>query len=178
MGMKTTFFLLLSGVLSISASVHGQTAQARGGSATAGTVTGGTVTGCSATGGSVTGGTVTGGSATGGSATAGSVSGGTATPGTVTQGTASSGTATAFAEGREIRVSAPGSVAVNVNGSSAEVKVAGQSLTVGRTKLTLDGKELGDVPPDTKKVEVTLEKDMLSIKGDGKEIARAKVAEP
>lgn len=82
-----------------------------------------------------------------------------------------------MADGREIRVTGPGAVSVNVNGGDAQVNVAQQALTVSKTKLMLDGKELGDIPPQTKKLEVMVEKDMLSIKGDGKEIARAKIEE-
>ncbi|MGV3658891.1 MAG: hypothetical protein ACO1TE_01865 [Prosthecobacter sp.] len=174
-----------------AATVTGGSAQ--GGSATGGSATGGSATGGSATGGSVTGGHVTGGSATGGSATGGSVTGGSVThgsaqtgsasagggssrPGIATSGTVGAGTATAYVDGREIRVTAAGSVSVNANDSAAEIVIGGRSLTVAKTQLLLDGKQVGELPAGTKKVEVRLEdQHMLSIKGDGKEVIHVKM---
>ncbi len=144
-----------------------------------GTVTGGSVTGGSVTGGSVTGGSVTGGSVTGGNVTGGNVTGGSVTGGSAQRGKVRAGTVTASAEGREIRVTAGGAVSVNVNGATAEVRLGGQTLLVEKTKLVLDGQMLGEVPQNTRKIEVQVdEKDMLSVKGDGKELARAKMQQP
>lgn len=151
---------------------------AQGGSATGGSATGGSVTGGSVTGGSATGGSVTGGSVTAGSAQAGSANAtaGTARSGTATSGTAGAGTATAYADGREIRVTASGSVSVNVNGTAADIAIGGQSLTIAKTQLLLDGQPLAEFPAATKKIELHLDDtDMLSIKGDGKEVSRVKM---
>ncbi|MGV3662224.1 MAG: hypothetical protein ACO1TE_18705 [Prosthecobacter sp.] len=88
---------------------------------------------------------------------------------------AGAGIATAFADGREIRVSSAGSVSLNVNGSTAKIAIGGQSVTVERSRLLLDGRALGDVPPETRKVEVSMVKGMLFIRGDGRELARARM---
>lgn len=154
-----------------AADVRVQSGTVTGGSAQGGSATGGSVTGGNVTGGSVTGGSATGGSATGGSATGGQVTGGTATPGTV-----GAGTATAYADGREIRVSAAGSTSVNVNGPDAAITIGGQSLTMTKTKLLLNGQPLAELPAKTKKVELYLDDtDMLTVKGDGKEVTRVKM---
>lgn len=108
----------------------------------------------------------------------GTVTGGTVTGGTVTPGTVSPGTVTASANGRQIQVIASESASVNVNGSNAEVKVGGQTLLVEKSKLSLDGQPLGNLPPETKKVEVSVKEGMLSVVGDGKEFARAKLTPP
>jgi hypothetical protein len=134
-------------------------------------VTGGSVTGGSVTGGSVTGGSVTGGSVTGGSVTGGSVSGGTITPGTVTPSTV-----TAFADGREIRVRAIGSVTVNTNGATAEVKLGDQMLLVEKSKLLLDGQPLADLPAEAKKVDVEVTDGRLVVKADGKRVTSKELA--
>lgn len=113
-------------------------------------------------------GTTPGGTTTSGSTTVGTTAAGSVTPGTVT----------ASANGRQIQVSAVEPASVNVSGANAEVKVAGQTLLVEKSKLILDGKTLGDMPPETKKVEVTVKEGMLSVIGDGKELARAKLTPP
>ena len=113
-----------------------------------------------------------GGSATGGSVTGGTVRGGSAT---ATGGVTTPATASATVNGREIRVTASGHVSVNTNDAGAVVDLGGQSLTVSQSKLTLDGNDLGNIPPQTKRLEVTVTDDMLSVMGDGKEIARAKM---
>lgn len=125
------------------------------------------------TGGSVTGGSATGGSATGGTATARSVSSGTSTPGTVTPGTV-----TASADGREIRVTARGAVSVNSNGGEARVSIGPKTLVVGRTQLTLDGKKLGEISSDAKTIDMVEDQGMLSVKADGKELAKVKLGDP
>jgi hypothetical protein len=113
---------------------------------------------------------------TGGNVTAGGVTGGSVQTGPATSGHVSPGTATAFADGREIRVTSAGTVSVNVNGSTAEVRLGRQLLIVQKTRLLLDGKPLGEVPLKTQKIEVQVDdNDMLSVKGDGKELARAKI---
>lgn len=161
---------------------HAADVRVSGGTVTGGSAQGGSASGGSVTGGSATGGSVTGGSATGGSATGGSVSGGTVTTagsaqsGTATAGSVGAGTATAYAEGREIRVTAAGSVSVSANGPAANIDIAGQTLTVAKTELLLHGRTLAQYPSDTKKIEVHLDaQDMLSVKGDGKEVTRVKM---
>lgn len=133
-------------------------------------VRGADVRGADVTGGSVTGGSVTGGSVTGGSVTGGSVSGGTVTPGTVTPGMV-----TAIADGREIRVSAVEAVSVNVNGGEAQVKIGNQMLVVEKARLVLDGKAIGDLPPGSRKVEIAVKEGVLSVKSDGKAVAKSKL---
>ncbi|MGV3660786.1 MAG: hypothetical protein ACO1TE_11400 [Prosthecobacter sp.] len=86
------------------------------------------------------------------------------------------GIVSALVGGREVSVTAADTAAsINVVGPTAEVKVGAQMLMVEKTQLVLDGKPLAELPPETKKVEILLAKGMLSIKGDGKEVARAKV---
>lgn len=86
------------------------------------------------------------------------------------------GLVSALVAGREVTVTAPDtSASINVVGPTAEVRVGPQLLVVEKSQMTLDGQPLGQLPPDTKKIEVILGKGMLSVKGDGKEIARAKV---
>jgi hypothetical protein len=119
-------------------------------------------------GGNVQGGTVTGGSVTGGTVTGGSVSGGTVTPGTVTPGTV-----TANADGREIRVRSAGSTSVNVNGGAAEVKLDKQTLLIEKTRVVLDGKEIGALPPTAKDVLVEVNEGLLTVKSGGKQVAKS-----
>lgn len=176
--MKPYFYLCLglSFACCNAADVRVKTATATGGSAQGGSATGGSVTGGSVTGGSATGGSATGGSATGGTVTSGSAAGGSATGGTATPGTVGAGTATAYADGREIRVSAAGSTSVNVNGPDAAITIGGQSLTMTKTKLLLEGQPLAELPITTKKIELYLDDtDMLTVKGDGKEVTRVKM---
>lgn len=170
-GMKTNL-ILICGWLSAAVFFHVQAAEpgVKGGSASA---TGGSATGGSVTGGSVTGGSATGGSATGGTATARSVTSGTSTPGTVTPGTV-----TAIAAGREIRVTARGSVSVHSNGGQARVSIGPKTLIVGRTKLMLDGEKLGEISSDAKRIDMVEDQGMLSVKADGKELAKVKLGEP
>lgn len=86
------------------------------------------------------------------------------------------GVVSAVVGGREVSVTAPDTAAtINVTGPRAEVRVGPQLLVVERNQLTLDGKPLGELPADTRKVEVVLAKGTLSVKADGKEVARAKV---
>lgn len=80
--------------------------------------------------------------------------------------------------GREIRVTAPGTTpTINVIGPRAEVRVGPHLVVVEKDQLTLDGKALGQLPPDTHKVEVIMSKGTLSVKADGKEAAQAKVVD-
>jgi hypothetical protein len=84
------------------------------------------------------------------------------------------GTTSAIVGGREVSVTAPDTTAtVNVAGPNAEVRVGTRLLIVEKNQLTLDGKPLGPLPPDTRKVEVVLDKGGLVVKADGKEAARA-----
>lgn len=86
------------------------------------------------------------------------------------------GLVTALVGGREVSVTAPEtSATINVVGPTAEVRMGPQLLVLESTQMTLDGQPLGQVPPDTKKIEINFGKGMLSVKGDGKELARAKV---
>lgn len=86
------------------------------------------------------------------------------------------GIVSALVGGREVSVTAPDTAAsINVVGPTAEVKVGPQMILVEKNQIMLDGQPLSELPPDTKKVEIILGKGMLSIKGDGKEVARAKV---
>lgn len=86
------------------------------------------------------------------------------------------GMVSALVGGREVSVTAPDtSASINVVGPTAEVKVGPQMILVEKNQITLDGQPLSELPADTKKVEISLGKGMLSIKGDGKEVARAKV---
>lgn len=105
------------------------------------------------------------------------MTGGTVTNGTSTPGTVAAGTATAVADGREISVTAPGAVSVNVTDGEAQVNVAQHILTVGKTKLTWDGKDLGNIPAGVKKIKIVEKQGMLSIKGDGKEFAKVKLGD-
>jgi hypothetical protein len=163
--------------IQINGTVQGGTVT--GGSVTGGAVIGGNVTGGNVTGGAVIGGNVTGGSVTGGSVTGGTVTGGSVQGGAVTNGQVSAGTVTAFAEGREIRVSATVAVSVNVNGATAEVKLGAQTLLVEKTKVLLDGKALGHVPAKARRIEVQVDaRGMLLVRADGKEVARGKMPQP
>lgn len=127
------------------------------------------------TGGSVTGGSVTGGSVTGSSVTGGSVTGGEVTPGTVTPGSVTPGTVTAMAGGREIRVTALGKVTVDVKDDKATVRLDQHVLEVEKARLVLDGNEQGALPAASKKVEIGVQEEMLTVKADGKEVLRAKL---
>jgi hypothetical protein len=151
-----------------------------GGSVTDGSVSGGNVRGGDVKGGDVTGGNVTGGSVTGGSVTGGSTTGGTVTPGTVTPGTVTPGTATpgmvkAMAGDREINVRALGAVSVNVAGADAKVKINKHVLDVQKGRLVFDDKDAAQLDPNIKKVDVSVQDEMLSVKGDGKEVFRVKL---
>ncbi|GEP46491.1 hypothetical protein [Brevifollis gellanilyticus] len=173
--MKTT--LLLAAVVSLSSSVvlaQNETVtrgvDVKGADVKGSDVKGADVKGPDVKGPDVHGGTVTGGTVTGGSVTGGSVSGGT-----VTQGTVTPGLVTAFAEGREIRVSSAQSATVNVNGATAQVKLGEQMLSIEKARIVLDGKPLANLPEATKQVQVDVKDSMLIIKGDGKEVTRSKV---
>lgn len=84
------------------------------------------------------------------------------------------GTTSAIVGGREVSVTAPDTTAtVNVVGPTAEVRIGTRLLVVEKAQLTLDGKPLGPLPPDSRKVEVVLDKGGLVVKADGKESARA-----
>ena len=131
---------------------------------------GGSVTGGSVQGGSVTGGSVTGGSVTGGSVTGGSVSGGTVTPGTVTPGTV-----TAVADGRQITAKAVGSVSIDVKGSSATVHLDQHKLQIDKNRLALDGQPPAALPANSKKIEISVEEELIVVNADGKEVLRAKL---
>ncbi|MES2596319.1 MAG: hypothetical protein V4662_13325 [Verrucomicrobiota bacterium] len=172
--MKTTLLFVTVSLFSSLASAQNETvtrgADVKGADVKGADVKGADVKGADVKGPDVHGGTVTGGSVTGGSVTGGSVSGGT-----VTQGTVTPGIVTAFAEGREIRVSSAGSATVNVNGSTAEVKLGTQTLSIEKGRVLLDGKPLTNLPEATKKVQVDVKEGMLSIRGDGKEVTRSKL---
>lgn len=86
------------------------------------------------------------------------------------------GLVSAIAGGREISVTAADtSASIHVVGPNAEVKMGPQLLVVEKSQIILDGQPLAALPPETQKVEVSLDRSMLSVKGDGKELARAKV---
>ena len=87
-------------------------------------------------------------------------------------------TTSAVVSGLEVRVTAPGTTAsVEAVGPTAEVRVGTRLLVVEKPHLTLDGKPLGNLPPNARKVEVVLDKGALIVKADGKEAARAPAAQ-
>lgn len=167
---------------------HGQSSSLNGGAVTGGSVTGGNVTGSSVrggdvkggsvTGGNVTGGSVKGGDVTGGSVTGGSVTGGTITPGTVTTGTATrgevgAGTATSTIDGREVTVTAQGSVSVHGDGAAAIVTLGSHKIVVEKHRLLIDGKERGKFPQTATKIAIEESKGRVTVRADGREVLSA-----
>jgi hypothetical protein len=118
------------------------------------------------------------GQVTGGSAQSGSVTGGTVQGGVVTPGTVTAGTVTATVEGREIRAVAKEPVTINTVGSQATVNIGSHVLVVGKDKLQLDQGMPSSLPEGTKRLEIDVVEEMLTVKADGKEVLRAKMDDP
>jgi hypothetical protein len=100
---------------------------------------------------------------------------GAATSGAVTGETVTLGTATAPVEGRDVRVVAPGSVSVNVTGAKATVHIDKHLLEIEKERLVLNGQEQGTLPAGSKKIDVSVKDEMLTVTADGKEVLQAKL---
>ena len=93
----------------------------------------------------------------------------------VPPGTVTPGTVTATAEGREIQAVSPGAVSINTSGAAATVNLGKHVLKVGKDHLQLDEQMPSNIPAETKKVEINVAEEMLTVKADGKEVLRAKL---
>ncbi len=86
------------------------------------------------------------------------------------------GVVSAVVGGREVSVTAPDTTAtINVVGPRAEVKAGPQLIVVEKNQIVVDGKALGEIPPDTRKVEITVAKGAVSVKADGKEVGKTPI---
>lgn len=85
------------------------------------------------------------------------------------------GVVSAVVGGREVSVTAPETTAtINVVGPRAEVVVGLQTIIVEKNQVVVEGKALAEIPAETRKVEVIVNKGSVSVKADGKEVGKAK----